>query len=226
MDKEQLFNQVMWTHIVESFVNDLFKDEQTSKGIVVADIDNTLVEPCPEIIGIYKTKNGKTEWLTCHEYDTDPDLLDDNPDVQWDYSDFYDPEKARESILQGIPILGNLEIIDQYIQMGYDFAFLTARSNEDVIKEALEKFLKYRDETGELKHLKNIFKKGFSAAIGDDKYIQVFGDLNAAQKKGKVLEYLCDKYDRVIFIDDSPKNLKVAKELGLLNLEIIEAKRN
>ena len=219
VNKKELFRRILFE---KSELHKLLNDTPKSRGVIVADIDNTLLVPDPTVIGIYKTKNGKTEWLNCYEYDHDPDLLNENPNVQWDFSEFETPDKVRDSILQGTPLLKNLKFIDKYIQRGYDFAFLTARGCEDVVKEALKKFLKYRDEIGNLNQLGEIFKNGFSVAVSDNRYIQVFEGLNAAQRKGRILEYLCDKYDIVYFVEDSEKNIQAAKALNLPNLKLIQ----
>ena len=44
-----------------------------------------------------------------------------------------------------------------------------------------------------------------------------------AEKKGNILLDLCKKYDKVVFVDDDPKNIKIAKDLEQRNLVIIKA---
>ena len=206
------------TYIVEKS-SDLHGSET---GLIIFDIDDTLVKADSSIMKIYKNKPGKPEIaLTTDEYAKDPDAGDQNKKSWFDYRDFNDPLKVYDSIVKGTPLIKNLRIMDSYIKKGYDFCFLTARGCEDVVKSALDSFLEFRDKDGALKKLGNVFKKSLSHAINDE--MKNYSGNSDPEKKAQVLKNLCDKYDKVIFVDDDKKNVNAAKKLNIKNLTVIKA---
>lgn len=191
-------------------------------GLIVFDIDDTLLKTDSDIIKIYKRKPGEDEVaLTTEEFAKDPDTA--NPDHKdwFDYRDFNDPKKVYQSIIKGTPLIKNLRIMDSYLDAGYEFCFLTARACEDVIKDALDNFLKTRAKNGELKELGEIFNKAMSHAINDA--TKQYKGTSDADKKANILTELCKKYDKVVFVDDDKKNVRAAKDLDLPNLLVIKA---
>lgn len=206
------------TYIVEKS-SDLYGSET---GLIIFDIDDTLVKADSSIMKIYKNEPGKPEIaLTTDEYAKDPDAGDPNKKSWFDYRDFNDPLKVYDSIVKGTPLIKNLRIMDSYIKKGYDFCFLTARGCEDVVKSALDSFLEFRDKDGALKKLGNVFKKSLSHAINDE--MKNYSGNSDPEKKAQVLKNLCDKYDKVIFVDDDKKNVNAARKLNIKNLTVIKA---
>lgn len=205
------------------YLEESIKKLHNKQGIIVFDIDDTLLKSDSSIIKIYKKKPGEEEIsLTTAEFANDIDAEDPLHKDWYDYRDFKDPDKIYKSIIFGKPIIKNLRIMDSYINAGYKFCFLTARSNEIVVKNALDKFLRYKTSNGEMKKLNdNIFIKSMSHAINDP--IKLYHGENDAEKKANVLKQLCNKYDKVVFVDDDEKNIKAAKKLNLSNLKIIKA---
>lgn len=191
------------------------------RGIVVFDIDDTLLKVNPDFMHIYKRnpETGEEIPLTTSKFAKDEDAL--NHKDWFDYRDFNDEEKVYQSIVNATPMLSNLKLMDAYIRAGYKFCFLTARGCEETIKAALKEFLRYKDEDGTLRELENIFKDKYSHAINDE-YKQYPGSTDA-EKKANVLKDICKKFDKVIFVDDDNKNLKYAKGLNLKNLEVLKA---
>lgn len=191
------------------------------RGLVVFDIDDTLLQCDPNSIHIYKKDpyTGKETVLTTSQFALDPDAH--NHKEWFDYREFNDDEKVYNSIMNGTPMLKNLKLMDAYIKAGYKFCFLTARGCEDTIKAALKEFLRYKDENGNLRELENIFKEKYSHAI-NDQYKNYPGKTDA-EKKANVLKELCQKFDKVIFVDDNPKNLQHARGLKLKNLKVLQA---
>lgn len=190
-------------------------------GVIVFDIDDTLLKVDKSMVCVYKqTPNGKIK-ISTEEFAKDPDAGDASKKHLFDLSDFRDPKKVYSSIINGTPIIKNLKIMDSYINAGYDFCFLTARGAEDVVKQALDDFLKVKCEDGTLRKLGNIFKKTISHAVNDE-YKKYPGKTDA-EKKANVLLKLCKDYDRVVFVDDDDKNLELATSLNQRNLTIIKA---
>lgn len=189
-------------------------------GIIVFDIDDTLLRVDPDIMRVYKKEPGKKEIaLTTEEFAKDPDV---ESHIDWfDYRDFNDPIKVYTSIISGTPLIRNLRIMDDYIRAGYEFCFLTARSQEEMVKKALDDFLEHRTDDGEFKKLGDTFNKTMSHAINDN--IKKYPGSSDAEKKANVLKDLCHKYDRVVFVDDDKKNVRAAKGLNLKNLVVIKA---
>ena len=107
-------------------------------GIIVFDIDDTLLKVNPDVIKIYKqTDNGEIS-LTTEEFAKDPDAADPERKKLFDLRDFRDPVKVYNSIISGTPLIKNLKIMDSYIEAGYDFCFLTARGCEETVKKSFK----------------------------------------------------------------------------------------
>ena len=191
-------------------------------GIVVFDIDDTLIQADKDVVSISKFINGDRKnkiSISTEEFAKDPDARDHK---NWfDFSDFQNPQKVVQSIIKGTPILKNLRILDAYLNAGYEFCFLTARGCEDAVKYAIQNVIKYRDETGVLNNIDPWFNKDVSAAVNDSN--KEYEGKTDAEKKSNVLREICSKFDYVVFVDDDNKNVAHAKELNLNNLTVIEA---
>ena len=189
-------------------------------GVIVFDRDDTLLKVDPKIMRVYKNEPGKKEVaLSTEEFAKDPDIEDHR---DWfDYRDFRNPIKVYTSIINGTPLIRNLRIMDDYVDAGYDFCFLTARSCEEIVKKALDDFLLHKGSDGEFKKLGTAFKKTISHAVNDD--IKKYPGSSDAEKKANILKELCKKYDKVVFVDDDHKNVRAARELSLPNLKVIKA---
>ena len=208
---------------ISSYIVEKIKDLPNSvKGLIVFDIDDTILKVDPLQMSVYKNEPGEPEIkLTTDEFAKDPDAEDPDKRSWFDYRDFKDPIKVYNSIISGTPLIKNLKIMDDYIQAGYDFCFLTARSCEDTVKKAISDFLLFRDEDGALKELGDSFNKTFSHAVNDE--FKKYPGKTDAEKKAKILIKLCKKYDRVVFVDDDKKNISAARELNIKNLKVIKA---
>ena len=211
------FNEFIHRNDVKESIKPL---PDSVSGLIVFDIDDTLLRVDTDTIRIYKTVPGGEEVaLTTDELAKDPDIQDHK---EWfDFRDFRNEEKVYNSIIEGTPLIKNLRIMDSYIQAGYHFCFLTARGCEETIKNAIRDFLRYRDDNGNLQELEDIFKETLSHAVNDD--YKHYPGHNDAEKKANVLRDLCEKYDRVIFVDDDKKNVQYARSLQLDNLKVIQA---
>lgn len=192
-------------------------------GLIVFDIDDTLLKVDTKVMSIYKHIPGSNHviQLSTEDFAKDEDAKDPAKKSWFDLKDFYNPVKVYNSIIAGTPLIKNLRIMDNYIKAGYDFCFLTARGCEETIKKAIGDFLKFRDEDGSLKELGDIFKRTFSHAVNDE--IKKYPGETDAEKKANVLIKLCKKYDKVVFVDDDKKNISAAKELNISNLKVIKA---
>ena len=191
-------------------------------GIVVFDIDDTLIQADKDVVSIGKFINGDRKnkiSISTEEFAKDPDV---KYHKNWfDFSDFQNPQKVVQSIIKGTPILKNLRLLDAYLNAGYEFCFLTARGCEDAVKYAIQDVIKYRDENGVLNNIDPWFNKDVSAAINDS--TKEYEGKSNAEKKSNVLREICSKFDYVVFVDDDNKNVAHAKELNLNNLTVIEA---
>ena len=191
------------------------------KGLIVFDIDDTLLKVDSSKISIYKKVDGKEITLSTEEFAKDPDAADPNKKNLFDLRDFYTPEKVYNSIMSGTPLIRNLKIMDDYVNAGYDFCFLTARGCEETVKKALSDFLRIRKDDGALHELGDVFKKTISHAVND--HYKIYKGETDAQKKANVLIDLCKKYDKVVFVDDDTKNVRAARGLNIKNLKVIKA---
>ena len=194
-------------------------------GIVVFDIDDTLIQADEDVMSIGKFVDGDRKHkisLSTEEFAKDPDAKEHK---DWfDFSDFQNPQKVVQSIIKGTPLLKNLRILDAYLNAGYEFCFLTARGCEDAVKYAIQTVIKYRDDKGVLNNIAPYFNKDLSAAINDSN--KDYDGRTDAEKKSNVLKEICSKFDYVVFVDDDNKNVAQAKELNLNNLTVIKAWTN
>ena len=193
-------------------------------GIAVFDIDDNLLKADSSNIKIWKKVNGKEIPLSTDEFAKDDGKNPDGswkPGVTYDYREFRDAKKVKDSIEKAKPIMPTLKALDNYIQQGYDFCFLTARGMEKEVGDALNNFLRYRDKNGELKELGRVFKRDVSRAVNDSKYDKEFKGVLDPQRKALVLKDLCNKYDNVVFFDDDAANVSFARKLNLLNLKVV-----
>ena len=208
---------------LDTYIIEKIKDLPDSiKGLIVFDIDDTILKVDPNIMKIYKRVPGeKVKELTTEDFAKDPDAADPDKRSWFDLTDFNTPIKVYNSIISGTPLIRNLKIMDDYVRAGYDFCFLTARSCEEVVKRAISDFLKMRSEDGKLKELGDSFKKTFSHAVNDQ--IKKYPGRTDAEKKANILKKLCKEYDKVVFVDDETKNVHAARNLKISNLKVIKA---
>lgn len=208
---------------LDTYIIEKIKDLPDSiKGLIVFDIDDTILKVDPNIMKIYKRVPGeKVKELTTEDFAKDPDAADPDKRSWFDLTDFNTPIKVYNSIISGTPLIRNLKIMDNYVRAGYDFCFLTARSCEEVVKRAISDFLKMRSEDGKLKELGDSFKKTFSHAVNDQ--IKKYPGRTDAEKKANILKKLCKEYDKVVFVDDDTKNVHAARNLKISNLKVIKA---
>lgn len=211
---------------LKQFIKEAIQDLPYGKtGIVVFDIDDTLIQADEDVMSIGKFVDGDRKHkiiLSTEEFAKDPDAKEHK---EWfDFSDFQNPQKVVQSIINGTPLLKNLKILDAYLNAGYEFCFLTARGCEDAVKYAIQTVIKYRDDNGVLNNIAPYFNKDVSAAINDSNKKYEGG--TDAEKKSNVLKEICSTFDYVVFVDDDNKNVAKAKELNLNNLTVIKALKN
>lgn len=186
------------------------------KGIIIFDIDDTLVKAT----GVYiykKDPNGKEiAKLTPDEFANEDVRGERAKGFTYDYRDFDDSLKLQNSIIYGLPKVKNLRMMDAHIIAKWDLGFLTARGQEKANKEAILKWLKYRDKDGELKPVPEERIKYF-IAVNDKERVEELkrradttGDFDA---KGIFLGEIKKKYDIVKFVDDDLKNLIAARKV-------------
>lgn len=209
--------------LISQYIKESIKKLNGKTGIIVFDIDDTLLKVQLGSMYIYKHVPGsdKEIKLSTEEFAKDPDAMDPNKRSWFDYRDFRDEQNVYNSIVNGTPMIRNLKIMDAYLNAGYDFCFLTARGCEDVVKRAIGDFVKRRNEGGALEQLGKEYKKTLSHAVND--YTKNYQGKTDSDKKANVLKQLCKKYDIVVFVDDDIKNVRRARELNIKNLRVIKA---
>lgn len=200
----------LYHYIITESIRKLGKNE---KGVIVFDIDDTLLHSDPTVMKVYKREPGKpVKELSTEEYAKDPDTDDPEKKSWFDFSMFRDPKMVYKSIVEGTPIIKNLKIMDSYIEAGYHFCFLTARACEDTIKDAIAEFIRKKNpNTGALEKLQDEYKRSLSHAINDDS--KGYEGKSDGERKANVLKKLIKEYDRVVFVDDDEKNIRSAKAL-------------
>ena len=201
-----------------NLVNEEIK-EDGKKNCLLLDIDDSILTADPSVIGIWKNKPGeKPVRLTPDEFAKDPDA---EHEEWYDYKEFRDPEKVYQSIVRGTPILRNLRLMDAHVRANWDIGFLTARGLQDVVDSALRAFLKTRTKDGKLIPIGDKLKKDISAGVNDISWDGI--PAKTPERKAMVLKDICNKYDKVKFVDDDIKNINFVKSLKLPNLTVIKA---
>ncbi len=201
-----------------NLVNEEIK-EDGKRNCLLLDIDDSILTADPSVIGIWKNKPGeKPVRLTPDEFAKDPDA---EHEEWYDYKEFRDPEKVYQSIVRGTPILRNLRLMDAHIRANWDIGFLTARGLQDVVDSALRAFLKTRTKDGKLIPIGDKLKKDISAGVNDVSWDGI--PAKTPERKAMVLKDICNKYDKVKFVDDDIKNINFVKSLKLPNLTVIKA---
>ena len=198
------------------------------KGILLLDIDDTLLKSDSSLLKIYrKLPSDKVEVpLTSAEYAKEK--VTPETKKYYDYRDFRDPQKVYNSIVKGAPLLNNLKVVDAFYNGGYKLGILTARGCEDAVKRAIKTFLKVRDANGNL--IKAPIDEADIHCVNDDD--RPYPGTTDFEKKQNVLRDYAKKYDYLYFIDDDPKNIKALKALKKSDPEIaqrlraIDAKKN
>lgn len=201
-----------------NLVNEEIK-EDGKKNCLLLDIDDSILTADPSVIGIWKNKPGeKPVRLTPDEFAKDPDA---EHEEWYDYKEFRDPEKVYQSIVRGTPILRNLRLMDAHIRANWDIGFLTARGLQDVVDSALRAFLKTRTKDGKLIPIGDKLRKDISVGVNDASWDGI--PAKTPERKAMVLKDICNKYDKVKFVDDDIKNINFVKSLKLPNLTVIKA---
>jgi len=198
------------------------------KGILLLDIDDTLLKSDSSLLKIYrKLPSDKVEVpLTSAEYAKEHVT----PDTKkyYDYRDFRDPQKVYNSIVKGAPLLNNLKVVDAFYNGGYKLGILTARGCADAVKRAIKTFLKVRDANGNL--IKAPIEEVDIHCVNDEDH--PYPGATDFEKKQNVLRDYARKYDYLYFIDDDAKNIRALKALKKSDPEIakrlrsIDAKKN
>ena len=201
-----------------NLVNEEIK-EDGKRNCLLLDIDDSILTADPSVIGIWKNKPGeKPVRLTPDEFAKDPDA---EHEEWYDYKEFRDPEKVYQSIVRGTPILRNLRLMDAHVRANWDIGFLTARGLQDVVDSALRAFLKTRTKDGKLIPIGDKLRKDISAGVNDASWDGI--PAKTPERKAMVLKDICNKYDKVKFVDDDIKNINFVKSLNLPNLTVIKA---
>jgi hypothetical protein len=189
------------------------------KKLLVLDVDDTILKASKDQIAIIKHTSQGDIRLSSDEFAKDPD---NHNEENFSFEEFRNPEKIYNSIIDGKPLINNLTVMDKFINNGYKFSILTARSNEEVVLDAIEKFLMYRDKNGKLKSIKGKLLRKASACVNDERWNK-YGK-NTAEKKAYIIKYLADNFDDIVFMDDNEFNLNEIKKLGIKKIKLIKAK--
>lgn len=175
---------------------------RSKKGIVVCDIDGTLLNSPPGIASVIYTRDGETKYLTgeefasWNEYQTHPE--------RYDFSEFDDESRARRSIMDGEPIMPNIEFVRSLVVgMGYDMCVLSARHCEDAIRDSVGEWLENRFPDIACSYRPDL---SFCVNTTGGKYLSE----TTSGRKCEKLAMIAEIYGDVVFIDDDENNIESA----------------
>jgi FMN phosphatase YigB (HAD superfamily) len=175
---------------------------KTNKLCYVFDLDDVLIRTDAKIY-VYRNK-AFFKTLTPKQYNNFTKELND----VLDFREFKDGElllKAKHYKMW--PLLKQLVNLKRNKKINADIIILTARNPE--VKPYIYQLLKNDGIILDPKHI---------ITMGDDR-----GDFNIAEEKKKVLEFLNDKYVKILFFDDDPKNIRIAKKIKGINTKLVES---
>lgn len=219
--------------LYEALLTPGMKAEKVPSGkkyILLMDIDDTMVVAK----GIYILRKLPTDRqkvkLTPEQYSKEK--VTPETKKYYDYSEFRDPKKVYNSIINGTPLWRNLRVMDHHIKNGWQIGILTARGMGDVINKAMQDWLKYKEVTGKgkirtkeeinkLKPIGSLLKTGLVNAVGD--MTKQYPGTTDFQRKAMIIMKLAKKYDMIKFLDDDSKNLKAVNDMNLRNVLVVKA---
>jgi FMN phosphatase YigB (HAD superfamily) len=192
--------------------------EEKGENLLLLDVDDTLVK-ATGIHVIKRNPDGTETALTPEQYAKE--RVTPENQKSYDYREFRDPQKIYDSIKLGIPIIPNLKIFDEYVKRGWKIGILTARAYEDVTFQALKDWLMHRNKEGVLAEIGDKLVRSLVYAINDEN--KKYRGTTSFEKKANVIQGLAKRYDRIVFIDDDPKNIKAIRDLHLQNVFVKQA---
>ena len=196
-------------NFAETLTHELFINEDAGKNLLLLDIDDSLLTAQGIKIWRKLPTDKKEVPLTPDEYAKEKVTKDTKK--FYDYREFMDAEKVAKSISTGIPIVGNLQMMDNYIKNGWDIGILTARGMEKVIFKSIKAFLKFKNHKGDLQPIGDKLVRELVFAVNDDN--KKYRGKTDFEKKTNVMLDLIKKYRRVWLLDDDPKNIKAINDL-------------
>lgn len=179
------------------------------KKILFLDIDDTLL--ISDNMFIYLYNNDKNNYIKLSTQEYCNYNLNELKNYNIDFRDFDNPNKIKESLINGKPILKNLKIIEKYIMDGWELGILTARGEEYIIKKYIKKWLNKHLKINYKLDIKNIY------AVGDKKLKNYYYGNNTNYKKFFILKKYLSKFDKVCLIDDSKKTCEIIQNFNYLN---------
>jgi len=201
----------------------LFEERKVPDGkryIALFDIDQTLV--VPGNISIWKKKVGENEVaLTPDQYAKENVVEEKKNGTTYDYREFRDPKKVKESIAGGAPISKNVKMMNDHVKNGWSVGILTARGLEDVIFDSIKQWLMFRKETALLPSLGKSLARNLVHAVNDE--VIKYEGMTDFEKKSNVIRKYAKEYDRVKFIDDDDFNVNAVKKMKLPNVIAVKA---
>jgi len=171
------------------------------KRAYIFDLDDTLIQTEARI-HIYQNST-HIKSLTPKEFNFYKKLSQD----EMDFSDFNDPEMILNSEKYKMwPVLKKVNATIKKNRTTSDIFILTARSS--FLKSTIYELLKRDGIDIDINHV---------LCIGDDE-----GEMNIAKEKQKILFNLSAKYDEILFFDDNPATIKLAKDIPGIRTRLVE----
>jgi FMN phosphatase YigB (HAD superfamily) len=134
-----------------------------------------------------------------------------HPEDKYDFSEFKDPELILNAKHYKMwPALKNINNAIKEKRSTSELFILTGRSLH--VKSAIYEYLKQHGIDIDMEHI---------ITIGDDA-----GKIDISVEKHKILSKLVQKYDKVVFFDDDPKNIALAAGIQGIKTRLVEEEIN
>lgn len=175
------------------------------------DVDDTLLTA--DNIYIRRHYNGIITNLTSMQFSNENYKYSD---AKYVFDDYKCKIKVENSIKKAVPIYDNLKLLAKCKDMGYDVGILTAGKLEDTIYKSLNYFIKlHLNKTG-------LLNRDIVYTVNDIKYD---GQLGSSNLKLNILQKLSKNYDKVFFVDNDEKNIKLVEDNKIKNIKCIHYKQ-
>jgi len=183
-----------------------------TKNILFLDIDDTLLETTD--VKVYFNNGTTRKVYSSKEY---AKLIVKEEDKKYfDFSDGHIPERIIKTINTSRPIKRSLDIVNNFLEYGFELGIITARGGETTLKKVMPNWLR--------KQLKYPFKmKQSNIYAVNDQTIKYEGNTDQ-EKKLNVLKYHINKgeYDNIYFMDDNKNTINMVMKF---NEELEEDKK-
>jgi hypothetical protein len=203
MNLFEIFKNTLEEEKLPYIANTRFK----KRGILLLDVDDTLLKASNIFIHRRLPTDEKDVLLTPAQFAKEK--VTPETEQFYSFKEFRNREKIINSIVNGLPYLKNIKVMNSFVEGGYKIGILTARGMESAVYTSIKAFFNNLYKEGKLNKVPNLERK-YTFAVGDD--YKKYQGRTSAERKQKIISIIKDKFDYVYLMDDDLKNIKAVLE--------------